>query len=320
MIAARSYAAFAHACLVILSANAQAEEAPISRIGVVAAPVAYQQGLRDGLLKLGFIEGKNIVIDARQAGGSVDELRALATNLLQSKPDVIVAFGTAAVRVALELGTAPIVFYSSDPVASGLVTSLARPGGNATGVSSSGVELTAKRVELLRQFLPRARRIGCLVNTSNPVGALQLEQAKKAARALGLELVKLDAHDDVEVEAVLRAIRPSALDEILVTGDNLLLANRLKISKVVRNAKVPAMSPVREFLGEGILVSYGPSVREAGRMTAVYVGKILKGAKPADLPVEEVSKFELVIDLRVARELGLKVSQDLLYRADEVIR
>jgi putative ABC transport system substrate-binding protein len=282
--------------------------------------VPYEQGLRDGLVTLGYVEGKSIAIDWRRSTGGVDDLRALSSDLAHSKPDLIVVFGTPAARAVLQVSTVPIVFLSSDPVASGLVPNLARPGGNATGVSTTGPELTAKRLELLRQLAPRARRIGCLVNTSNPVGALQLEQAETAARALDVELVKLDARNDVQLDATLRAISRSTLDALLVTGDNLLFANRVKIARAAHRARLPAMFPNKEFRGEGVLVSYGPSVKEAGRMTAVYVDKILKGAKPGDLPVEEISKLELVIDLRVAHAQGIKVPEELLYRADEVIR
>ena len=311
--------ALACVCAVFM-ATAHADEQSIPRIGVMAPLVAYEQGLREGLVKLGYVEGKNIAIDWRRAGGLVDEERSLALDLLHSSPAVIVAFGTPTARAALEVAAVPIVFVSSDPVGSGLVTSLARPGGNATGVSSTGPDLVAKRLQLLRQLAPRARRIGCLVNTSNPVGSLQWEQAKKTARALHVELLELDAHDGAEMEAALHALARSTLDGLLVLGDNLFLANRGKIARAVRTAKLPAMTPVREFMGEGILASYGPSMKEAGRMTAVYVYKILTGSKPGDLPIEEISKLDFIIDLRVARELGIKVPQDLLYRADEVIR
>jgi putative ABC transport system substrate-binding protein len=311
---------FAHICATVLLTAAQADQPAIPRIGVLAAPVPYEQALRDGLVTLGYVEGKSIAIDWRRSTGGVDELRSLSTDLAQSKPDVIVAFGTPAARAASEVTTVPIVFLSSDPVASGLVTNLARPGGNATGVSMTGPELIAKRLELLLQFAPRARRIGCLVNMSNPVGTLQLEQAETAARALNVELVKLDARNDAQLDAAVRAISRSTLDALLVTGDNLLFANSGKVARAVHKARLPAMFPNKEFRGEGVLVSYGPSVREAGRMTSVYVHKILKGARPGDLPVEEISKLELVIDLRVARAQGIKVPEELLYRADEVIR
>jgi putative ABC transport system substrate-binding protein len=290
------------------------------RIGVLAATTPYEQGLRAGLLDLGYVEGKNIAIDWRRTTGAMDEVRSLAADLTKSKLDLIVVFGTPQTRAAMEVSTVPIVFLSSDPMGTGLVTNLARPGGNATGVSSTGPELTAKRLELLRQFAPHAHRIGCLVNTSNPVGALQLEQAQTAARGLGVELIKLDARNDAEVDAAVHVIPRSALDALLVTGDNMLFSHRAKIVRVVHKARLATMFPIIEYHSEGVLVSYGPSIREGGRMTAFYVDKILKGAKPGDLPVQQLSKVELVIDLRVAREEGIKVPEELLYRADEVIR
>src|SRR5262245_17574877 len=304
----------------MLIATARAEQTAIPRIGVLAAPLPYEEGLRDGLTKLGYVEGKTIAIDWVQSASAVDDLGSLTTELAHSQPALIVAFGTLAARTVLQLSSVPIVFYSSDPVRSGLVANLARPGGNATGVSSVGRELTSKRLQLLLQFAPGARRIGCLVNTSNPVGTIQLEEAETAARALKVELVKLDARNDTQVDAALHAISRSGMDALLVTGDTVLFANGVKISRAVRKAKLPAMFPVKEYQGEGVLVSYGPSLTEAGRMMAVYVDKVLRGAKPGDLPVEEISKLELVINLRVAQAQGIKVPEELLYRADEVIR
>jgi putative ABC transport system substrate-binding protein len=310
----------AHVCAAVLLTTAQADQPAIPRIGVLAAPLPYEQGLRDGLVTLGYVEGKSIAIDWRRSGGAVDELRSLATDLANSKPGLVVAFGTPAALAALEVATVPIVFLSGDPVASGLVTNLARPGGNATGVSATGVELTGKRMQLLLEFAPRARRIGCLVNTSNPIGALQLEQARKAARSFNVELVKFDARNDAQVDAAVRTILRSALDGLLVTGDNLMFANSVKVARAIHKTGLPAIYPTRETQGDEGLVSYGPSLKEAGRMSAVYVDKILRGAKPGDLPIEQVSKLELVIDLRVARAQGIKVPEELLYRADEVIR
>ena len=310
----------AHVCAAVLLTTAQADQPAIPRIGVLAAPVPYEQGLRDGLVALGYVEGKSIAIDWRRSAGAVDELRSLATDLAHSKPDLIVAFGTPAARVLLQVSTVPIVFLSGDPVASGLVPNLARPGGNATGVSATGVELTGKRMQLLLEFAPRARRIGCLVNITNPIGALQLEQARKAARAFNVELVKLDAGNDVELDAALRAIPRSGLDAVLLTGDNLLVANSVKIAAAIRKTRLPAMFPTRDSQGEDGLASYGSSLKEAGRMSAVYVDKILRGAKPGDLPIEQPTKFELAVNPRVARAQGIKVPEELLYRADEVIR
>jgi putative ABC transport system substrate-binding protein len=299
-----------------------ADQPTVPRIGVlgtVSTYDPYEQGLHDGLRELGYLEGRNIMIEWRRPVRANDELQPLAAQLSRLKLDVIVALNTPAARAASKSGSTPVVFLSSDPVAAGLASTLARPGGNATGVSVMGPQLTAKRMEVLR-LLESSRRIGCLVNSSNPVGPLQFEEARAAARALGVDLVKLDAKNDGEVDAALRAIPGKTLDAILITGDTLFLANKTKISDAIRKAKLPAMVPAKDFLGDGALMSYGPNLKAVGRKLAGYVDKILKGAKSGDLPIEQVSSYELVIDLRAAQELGIKVPQEILLRADEVIR
>jgi putative ABC transport system substrate-binding protein len=298
------------------------QPATIPRIGVLTAPYANtpaNEGLREGLRELGYIEDKSITIERRSAG-TLDELRSVAADLVRSKVEVMVVFSTPAARAASEATTVPVVFLVGDPVSAGLAASLARPGGNATGVSLIYTELTAKRLEILRRLVPGARRIGCLMNSSNPAGVLQFEAAQAAARTLGLQLVKLDARDDAEVDAAVRTLPRSAVDGILVTGDLLLFANKAKFASAIRKAKLPAVFPSKEWHTDDVLMSYGPSLREAGRKMAAYVDKILKGVRPADLPIEQISKYELVIDLRAARDLSLKVPQDLLLSADEVIR
>jgi putative ABC transport system substrate-binding protein len=308
-----------------LSIAALADQPPtIHRIGVLAPPTfatsPYPAGLRDRLRELGYIEGKNLVIEWRLSAGRDEELHSLAVELARSKVDVIVAGTTQAAHAALEATTVPVVFVSGDPVASGLAASLARPGGNGTGVSIVLTELTAKRLEFLHQLAPRARRIVYLMNSSNPIGPPQLEAAKKAARTLGVQLVTLDARNEAELDAALRAIAKHSGDGFVATVDALFRANKSKVARAVRKARLPAMFPSREYHDDGVLMSYGANTKEVGRKMAVYVDKILRGAKPADLPVEEMSTYELIIDLRVARELGLEVPQALLARADEVIR
>jgi putative ABC transport system substrate-binding protein len=216
--------------------------------------------------------------------------------------------------------TVPIVFGSGDPVATGLAASLARPGGNATGVSVLSTELYPKRLEYLHWLAPRARRIAFLMNSSNPIAVTQLEATQKAAPSLGVQLVKLDARNERELRSVLHALERGAADGAIVTNDLVYRSTASQVAQVLRKARLPAIFPYRQYLEEGGLMSYGPDPKEVGRKLAVYVDKILKGAKPADLPIEQLSKYELVIDLRVARELKLNVPQDLLLRADEVIR
>jgi putative ABC transport system substrate-binding protein len=292
------------------SAPGHSEQPAIARIGVLVPPRAnstYEAGLRDGLRELGYVEGKNVITEWLRSAGAEEEERSLVADLAREKVDVIVVFNTVAARAALDATTTiPVVFLSNDPVASGLADSVARPGRNATGVSGLMADLTGKRLEFLQQLAPAARRIVCLVNSSNPSGLQQLDAAQKAARTLGLQLITLDAHNEGELDTALRAL--------------LFYANKTKITQAIRKAGVAATFPYRDYHDGGALMSYGPSTKELARKMAVYVDKILKGARPGDLPIEQISVYELIVDLRVARELGLKVPQDLLMRADEVIR
>jgi putative ABC transport system substrate-binding protein len=309
-----------------LSVAARADQPPtMRRIGVLAPPVfatsPYVAGLRDGLSELGYSEGKNVVIEWRLSAGGDEELRSLAADLARLKVDVIVVGNTRTARAALDVTTTvPVVFLAGDPVASGLAASLARPGGNGTGVSIVLTELTAKRLELLHQLAPRVRRIVYLINSTSPIGPPQLKAAQKAARTLGVQLVTLDARDEGELDAALRAIAKHSGGGFVVTADALFRANKAKIAQVVRKARLPAMFPAKEYHDDGVLMSYGPNTKEVGRKIAVYVDKLLRGAKPSDIPVEQVSKFELIIDMRVARAMRLDVPQALLLRADEVLR
>ena len=307
----------------LLAGVAYADQPPgIPRIGVLMPPVtSMEEGLRQGLRELGYIEGKSIVIEWRRSTGTQEELRLLAADLIRSGVDLIVTAGTSATRVAMETTTTvPVLFHVGDPVASGFAASLARPGGNGTGVSVISAELTAKRLELLHLLIPRAKRIVYLRNPSNPAAQQLLDEVQKAARILGLRLETLDARNIPEIDAALDTLRRSAANGCLVGGDLLYLAEKARISRAIGENRMPAVFAYREFHEDGALMSYGPSLKATMRSVAPYVDKILKGAKPADLPIDQISKFQLVIDLRVARELGLKVPQELLFRADEVIR
>jgi len=295
-----------------------AEPTTTHLIGVLMPPVPSQEeGLRQGLRDLGYIEGKTIVIEWRRSSGTMEELQALATDLARSKVELIVASGTPAARAASQVTTIPVVFLAGDPVGTGLVASLSKPGGNNTGISVIAAELTAKRLELQRMLAPRARRVAYFMNSSNPVVAPALDAAQDAARRLGLKLVLLDTRNAAEIDAAFRAIAVSRPDGILLAADFVFVEHRAKIEKGVRAARLPAMSPTKEI---GLVISYGPDVRDAIRRTALYLDKILRGAKPADLPVEQISEYKLVIDMRLAHAMGLKVPQALLARADEIIR
>jgi putative ABC transport system substrate-binding protein len=279
-----------------------------------------EEALRQGLSQLGYVEGKNISIEWRRAAGTPEAMRALATDLVNSRVDLVVAIGSPATRAALDTTTKSIVFFVGDPVASHFAASLAKPGGNATGVSVVYTELITKHLELLHELVPRARRIIVLTNLSNPGFPPAQKTLQQAAAKLGVQLVTLTASNAAEIEVAIHSISRSAGDAVLVGGDLLLLANRHKIAQVVRKARLPAMFPFKQYHEAGVLMSYGPDYEAAMSQLAAYVDRILKGAKPSELPIEQVSKYELVVDLRLARELGIEIPQSILVRADEVIR
>jgi putative ABC transport system substrate-binding protein len=309
---------------VLLALVAPADSAEIPRIAVLlpeAAVASSEVGLRDGLRDQDYLEGRDIVIEWRRIGGSIEDARPHVAELVRSKVALILALNTSSARAAMEAtSTIPIVFVSADPVATGLAKSMARPGGNATGVSVASPELVAKRLDLLHQVLPHVRRIAFLRNPNNASIARQDAEAQKAAHQLGVQLEAFDARNAVEIETSLRAIQRSAPGAILVASDLWLLKEKARIASTIRKARIPAMFPWKEYHEHGALMSYGPDLKEVTRRTAFYIVRILKGASPADLPVEEISKFDLVFDLRVARELKIEVPEELLYRADEVIQ
>jgi putative tryptophan/tyrosine transport system substrate-binding protein len=307
----------------LLPLLAEGAPAPTTvRIGVLVPPalISPEEGMREGLMELGYINGKNITME-RRLGETTDALQSGAADLARSKVDVIVAFGTAAASAALSVTpTIPVVFISGDPVSAGLASSLGRPGANATGVSTLSTELIPKRLELLRQVAPRMRQVILLGNPSNALHAGVLRAAEKGAQALHVHIIAVDARNADELNTVLEGIQRRAADAFIVSSDVLFLANKEKIAAAVAKAKLPGIFPVRDYHDAGVLMSYGASLKEMGRQMAVYVDKILKGAKPGELPIEQISKYELVIDLRATHALGLRVPQDLLLRADEVIR
>jgi len=280
-----------------------------------------REGFRQGLRELGYVEGKNINVEWRRAD-TIQQAQALADGLINAKVDVIVASGTPAADAAMRAtATIPVVFANiGDPVASGFAASLARPGRNGTGVSIDSTELQPKRVELLHQLAPRARRITYLVNSSNPIAAKVFKEAETAARTLGVRLQTLDARNGRELDIVLQTLEKNPPEAVLVGGDLMYLANKGKVAAAVRKTRIPAIFPFDAFHEDGALMSFGPSLREAGRLAAVYVDKILKGAKPPELPIQQISRFELIIDLRLARELGIEVLRELLARADRIIK
>ena len=281
-----------------------------------------QEAFRQGLRELGYVEGSNLLILWRRFPEDAEQLRPAAEELVGSKVDIIVTCSTAATRAAFDATRSiPIVFTGiADPVASGVAASLAKPGANATGVSVLVPELYPKRLDLLRQLAPRIRRVAFIVNLSSPGSALALQPLQAAAKTLNIELEVHNTRNAGEVESVLRTLSWASIDGVLIGGDTVVFAQGAKIARAIGKARVPAVFPWRQFHAYGALMSYGPDPRQIMRRGAWYVDKILKGAKPVDLPIEQVSKMDLIIDLRVAHKMGIKVPEELLYRADEVIR
>ena len=293
------------------------------RIGVLFTQTAgfspITDGLREGLRELGYTDGKTIVLDLRWPKERTDELPRLATDLVDGNVTVLVAAGNAASRAAMQATTTiPVVFMSGDPITAKLVTSLAHPGGNGTGLYVPTPELEAKRLELLHQLAPGAHRVAYLWNSTNPLAARTLEEVRRAATALDLQLLVIDTRTGAELDAALKRLSTKTADGVLVGSDPLF--SSANIGRAMHQARLPAAYPWSESRDHGALLSYGVSAKELGRRAAVYVAKILKGAKPVDIPVEEASKFELIIDLREAKALGIEVPMELLVRANEVIR
>ena len=307
----------------LLSSPVQSDQARMARIGVLTPPNndAAERGLREGLKELGYVEGQNLTLEWRRYAQSSDAIRAAAEDLVRSKVDLIVALSTQAARSALSTtSTIPVVFMSGDPIGGGLAASLAHPGANATGVSSQSTDLIAKRLQLLLQIAPRVRHVLLLVNPDSPLHAVFAEEAERVGRTLHIRIDTLTARNASELDSALRQLHSSGSEALMVSSDLFFSVNKSKIGDAVRKARLPAMAPTKEYQADGVLMSYGSSIEWMSRRVVVYADKILKGAKPGDLPVEQGSTLELVIDQRAARELGLKVPQELLLRADEVIR
>jgi putative ABC transport system substrate-binding protein len=281
---------------------------------------AFRQGLSD----LGYVEGQSISIEYYWLGGQYDRLAALAADLVRREAAVIVATGGTATARAAKSATAtiPIVFLSGgDPVEVGLVGSLSRPGGNATGVAILTTALTAKRLELLHELVPAATPIGFFVNPTNPtVFKAEMMEAETAASALGVRLVTLNASTLREIEAAFEIVIERRIGALLTSGDPLWTVQRAPLTALTARHAVPAIYAVRDIVDAGGLISYGASISDAYRLVGTYAGRILKGEKPAELPVQQATKLELVINLNTAKALGLTIPETLLATADEVIQ
>lgn len=280
------------------------------------------QSFLQSLREFGYVEGQNVLIERRWAEGQIERLPALADELVELKVDVIVAPPTsAAVAARKATKTIPIVFaLAADPVGNGLVESLARPGGNATGLSTVNVELGAKRLELLKEAFPRISRVAVLHNSADTSNQLQLKMSLEAAKVLGVTLVPIGMQRPEDLDPAFATVTKHHADAIFVMENPANFTTRKPLVSFVQRARLPAIYALREFVDDGGLMAYAVSTPDQFRRAAVYVAKILKGAKPGDLPVEQPTKFELVINLKTAKALGLTLAPSVLVRADEIIR
>jgi ABC-type uncharacterized transport system substrate-binding protein len=291
--------------------------------GASASAVAVRvDAFRQGLRELGYLEGKNIVIELRSAEARTDQLPILAAELVRLKVDVIVTGGPLPTRSAKEAtSTIPIVMaFDTDPVGNRFVASLAHPGGNITGLSDFAPEISGKGLELLKESVPTLSRVAVLGTSNRPGNAQSLKETEVAAVALGIKLQHLDVLSPKDIETAFRAAGNEHADGALVLQSSIHFSQRKQIAELAVKSRLPATYPRREFVEDGGLMSYGVSISDLDRRAAKYVDKILKGTKPADLPVEQPKKFEFIINLKATKQIGLTIPPNVLARADNVIR
>ena len=306
--------------LVPLAAEAQ-PSTTIPRIGLLAPDATSWEPLRLGLRDLGYVEGKSIAFEERSSEARNERLADLASELVRLKVNIIVTRGTPETLAAKQATTTiPIVIAGAgDPVRSGLVSSLAHPGGNVTGLTVLGPGLAAKRLDLLKEAVPNMSRVAFLWNPANPDQKSSFNEVQAGARALGVTLQSVEARSREELEQALAMLKQSRPSALLMTADGVHQRYIGRIVAFTAETRLPAMYQLKEVVDRGGLMSYGASLPNLGRLTASYVDKILKGAKPGDLPVEQPTKFELVINMKTAKALGLTIPPSLLLRANHVI-
>jgi putative tryptophan/tyrosine transport system substrate-binding protein len=313
--------------LALYSAAEAQQPKKIPRIGYISfgSPSvnrARREAFRDGLAELGYVGGKNIVIESRSVEGQLDRLAALAAELVHLNVDLIVTGGpttTGAVKRATV--TIPIVMgFDNDPVGNGFVASLARPGGNATGLASLAPEISGKQLELLKEIVPKLSRIAVFGNSTNPGNAQALRETELAAEALGVQLQYLDVRAPKDLETAFRAASKARAEAVVALNSPVLNSHRIQVADLAVKSRLPAVYAQSEFVEDGGLMVYGVSYPDLFRRAATYVDKILKGAKPADLPIQQATKFELAINLKTAKQIGLTIPPQVLARADRVIR
>jgi putative ABC transport system substrate-binding protein len=316
------------ALLYALCSSAEAQQSKkVPRIGMLTASSASSQksrldDFRSGLRELGYVEGQNILIEYRYANGKLDQLPALAAELVGLKVELIVTAGNEAVQAAKNTtGTLPIVMaFSGDPVAAGFVASLSRPGGNITGLSRINVELTVKQLELLKETIPRVVLVAVLFNPEGRVPELALKDAKAAATPLGLKLQTLQVRAANDLEIAFRSAASERANALLVLPGGFLGFHRKRIADLAAKGRLPSMFGRLEAVDDGGLMSYGATSLNEFRRAATFVDKIINGVKPEDLPIEQPTKFELVINLKTAKQIGLTIPPNVLARADRVIK
>ena len=316
------------AMLFALSYSASAQQpTKIPRIGFLTAVslftiAARTEALRQGLRELGYVEGKNIIIEWRSAEGKLDSLPGLAAELVRLKVDVIVTSAPPATRAAKEAtSTIPIIMaQDSDPVGSGFVASLARPGGNITGLATLAPEISGKQLELLKEIVPKLSRVAVLGTSTRPGNAQALREVELAVGAFKVKLQYLDVLDAKDIETAFRAASKRRADAVIVLPSGIFNSQRIQVVELAVKSRLPTTYYAAEWVEDGGLMSYGVSIIDLSRRAATYVDKILKGAKPADLPVEQPKKFEFIINLKTAKQIGLTIPPNVLVRADRVIR
>jgi putative ABC transport system substrate-binding protein len=314
--------------LVVAGAVARSQQpAKVPRIGFqldapASAVTARTEAFRKGLRELGYIEGKNIIIEWRSAEGKLERRSELAAELVRLKVDVIVSAGPSVTRAVKEsTSTIPIIMaQDTDPVGSGFVASLARPGGNITGLATLSPEMSGKLLELLKEIIPRLSRLAVIGNSTNPGDAQAKKETELAAEAFQVQLQYLDVRDPKDIETAFRAANRARADALLVLGNPTLNAHRKQVVGLAVKNRLPVTYSRPEFIDAGGLMYYGTNYNDLFRRAATYVDKILKGAKPADIPVEQPTKFELAINLKTAKQIGLTIPPSVLARADKVIK
>jgi len=308
--------------------GAAQQATPMPRIGFLSASfpsdarnVRFLVAFRQGLRELGYVEGQNISIESRWAEGQYDRLPGLAAELVRLKVNAIITLGAAVAAAQQATDTIPIVMgVVIDPMTPGFAANLARPGRNITGLSSMAPELVGKQLELLKEILPRVSRVALLGNPANAGNTSQLRQAKEAAQTLGLRLQSLEVRDANEIDTAFVTMTKEQAGAVVVLVDSMLIDQRTRIASLAARHRLPTVAWPVDHAEVGALMAYGPNVTDMFRRAATYVDKILKGAKAADLPIEQPTRFELVINLRTAKTLGLVIPQSLLLRADQVIQ